>query len=646
MAEVFNIWGTFELREEGGNIDRRITEITNAARDARRPLSQVGDGLDEVGQASSSANRQIGSLSGSLDDAGRAASDTVRPLTDVGSAAGESSGMVGDLIQNFGGLTGAATGVAGVIGGLLIAAIVDGINYSRDLEVAISDVARKTNATAKETEGYKQSMENLFKEGFSNDIVAIGDAHNQAALQTSLHGKELEEVTKKTMFLSERLGTDYGETIKVVDGMVRNYGITHAEAFDIIAKGYDENLNVGGDLLDLFSEYGPILQQIGIDENDMLSIMVSAREKGIFSYDQLLAGAQEFNDRIQEMLADEEASTEFFNKLGLKSADVKKAFEEGGQAADTMRGQIYTAVNNITGDVERASVGTQLYGEGWLVTGGKINEVMLNSQYRSVETGKTMDKLIKTDVDPLAQEWNKFYNSLKADTLEPVGKLLNKSAADMLKWSNSTAEDIVYWTAYTAAYFDVWQGNVRKSFNGFISNTKTVMDKLPGILRAAARLSGNDFNDIVSQFTNKAIDKMKQLKNWVDPVTSAFELLAYGIGLVLGKISKIKFPSKPGWIPGFATGVENFGGGLAMVGERGPELVYLPPRTNVYSNQDTGNMLNNLKTNSSTINNLSTLSTTGGNTFNVNMQIAANSIKEVSDLLDLFNNLEASYISQ
>jgi hypothetical protein len=428
--------------------------------------------------------------------------------------------------------------------------------------------------------------------------------------------------------------------------MVRNYGITHTEAFDIIAKGYDENLNVGGDLLDLFSEYGPILQQIGIDENDMLSIMVSAREKGIFSYDQLLDGAKEFQIKIFEMLQDEEASMAFFTDLGLKSSDVKKAFTEGGEAASQMSGKIMLALSEITDPVEQSKKGVELYGTKWEDTGGKINDVMLNSKYRTIETKESMDKLIKTDVDPLSQEWNKFYNSLKADTLEPVGKLLRKSAGDMLKWSNDTSEDVVYWTAFTGAYFDVWRQNVQRSFNGFMDNTKKVMGQLPGVLARAAQLSGADFVDIVGQFTNNAINKMKQLKNWVDPITSAFESLAYGIGLVLGKISSIKFPAKPSWIPGFATGIENFGGGLAMVGERGPELVYLPPKTNVYSNEDTGNMLNNLKTNNSTINNLSTISTAGGNTYNINMQIAANNIKDISDLLNIFNNLEAEYISQ
>jgi len=35
-------------------------------------------------------------------------------------------------------------------------------------------------------------------------------------------------------------------------------------------------------------------------------------------------------------------------------------------------------------------------------------------------------------------------------------------------------------------------------------------------------------------------------------------------------------------IPGFAGGVEDFGGGLALVGERGPEMMYVPPHASIY----------------------------------------------------------------
>jgi tape measure domain-containing protein len=57
------------------------------------------------------------------------------------------------------------------------------------------------------------------------------------------------------------------------------------------------------------------------------------------------------------------------------------------------------------------------------------------------------------------------------------------------------------------------------------------------------------------------------------------------LGELGGKMSSFASGLKSS-IPGFANGVTNFSGGLAMVGEQGPELVSMPRGSNVISNND------------------------------------------------------------
>jgi hypothetical protein len=47
-------------------------------------------------------------------------------------------------------------------------------------------------------------------------------------------------------------------------------------------------------------------------------------------------------------------------------------------------------------------------------------------------------------------------------------------------------------------------------------------------------------------------------------------------------------------LPQFASGVQNFTGGLALVGERGPEVVSLPKGSDVYSNEQSRNLGGNV----------------------------------------------------
>lgn len=73
------------------------------------------------------------------------------------------------------------------------------------------------------------------------------------------------------------------------------------------------------------------------------------------------------------------------------------------------------------------------------------------------------------------------------------------------------------------------------------------------------------------------------------PFVTAFNVISSIISSIrnnigtIGNIARIIAP-----IPGFATGVQNFGGGLAVVGERGPELVNLPRGSDVIPNNQIG----------------------------------------------------------
>lgn len=59
---------------------------------------------------------------------------------------------------------------------------------------------------------------------------------------------------------------------------------------------------------------------------------------------------------------------------------------------------------------------------------------------------------------------------------------------------------------------------------------------------------------------------------------------------------------------GFAKGTDNFGGGMALVGEKGPEMISLPPASSVITNQNTQKIIKSLSTNTNneqnTINNI------------------------------------------
>lgn len=119
-----------------------------------------------------------------------------------------------------------------------------------------------------------------------------------------------------------------------------------------------------------------------------------------------------------------------------------------------------------------------------------------------------------------------------------------------------------------------------------------VWQGVSGWFGSVANSIGNVVGGVYDKLTapfNRAFDWIKQIPGKiVDAVGNIGNLLRDKLGNwdIPGPLGKVKDV-----IPGFATGVENFKGGWAMVGERGPELVNLPRGASVVSNQDSKNAL-------------------------------------------------------
>lgn len=115
-----------------------------------------------------------------------------------------------------------------------------------------------------------------------------------------------------------------------------------------------------------------------------------------------------------------------------------------------------------------------------------------------------------------------------------------------------------------------------------------VIDMFRWFDRTTKELAANLWNGVVGAFN----DFNRNLYNWArDTVNGVVEFFVKLPGRIAGAIGDAgKSLGKSLGIPGFATGVTNFGGGLAVVGERGPEVVSLPRGANVIPNDQLSSM--------------------------------------------------------
>lgn len=109
------------------------------------------------------------------------------------------------------------------------------------------------------------------------------------------------------------------------------------------------------------------------------------------------------------------------------------------------------------------------------------------------------------------------------------------------------------------------------------SKAKTFADRVKSYI--ASGVSGAI--SALNKLRNTASSIFSAVANAASRVKSAILSIVGAVSSVINKIAGIHFPKPPSWFPGFAKGVTNFAGGVALVGENGPEIVELPGGSNV-----------------------------------------------------------------
>jgi phage-related protein len=219
--------------------------------------------------------------------------------------------------------------------------------------------------------------------------------------------------------------------------------------------------------------------------------------------------------------------------------------------------------------------------------------------------------------------WAASATASAAATLASLAPLLLVGAAVgalaylvISNWDKIRSTTAKVWNAITGFIGEkiTWLRENWLSAIGFIIGAvATLPIKLPilagkAIIGMVRAITSVDWGKVWSGLTNaasRAWDNIRALGSrvfnffkglrWGDIFKGAAKGIANGIislleGAINGALSGI--PGVPDIkIPRFEKGVRNFGGGLAVVGERGPELVSLPRGSNVHTAQETSRML-------------------------------------------------------
>ncbi len=242
-----------------------------------------------------------------------------KEMDDVKSSADNLKSAVCDALKEAGA---AATTVGGALTGTVISA--------NSEEKALNSLQAQTGLTAEEMTKYKDVLEDVYKGNFGESQEEVANVLALIKQTTNeTNPSKLKDMTENLFTLRDTYDYDFVETLRAVNMLMEQFGITGEDAFNLIAQGSQKGLNKNGDLLDTINEYSVHYKQLGYDANEFFNSLENGSKAGTFSIDKLGDAMKEFGIRSKDTSS---STQEGFALLGYgakaSAEDIQKAKDE------------------------------------------------------------------------------------------------------------------------------------------------------------------------------------------------------------------------------------------------------------------------------------------------------------------------------
>lgn len=242
-----------------------------------------------------------------------------KEMDDVKSSADNLKSAVGDALKE-------ATATATAIGGAVTGAIVSANGEQK----ALNSLQAQAGLTAEEMTKYKSVLEDVYKGNFGESQEEVANVLALIKQTTNeTNPSKLKDMTENLFTLRDTYDYDFVETLRAVNMLMEQFGVTGDEAFNLIAQGSQKGLNKNGDLLDTINEYSVHYKQLGYDANEFFNSLENGSKAGTFSIDKLGDAMKEFGIRSKDTTS---STQEGFALLGYgakaSAEDIQKAKDE------------------------------------------------------------------------------------------------------------------------------------------------------------------------------------------------------------------------------------------------------------------------------------------------------------------------------
>lgn len=582
------------------------------------------------------------------------ASKKLEDLGDAVDKTGDKASKIGDFFKK--GLAGVAL-AAGAAGTALVAGLFEGIDRS-----ASSDkLAAQLGLTANESKKLGAVAGKVFAGAYGESFGEVNQAVKLVVqnIGTDINSVDLQPLTESVFDLASAFDQDLNGVTRAAGDLLRNKLVPDAQtALDVITTGFQSGADRSEDFLDTINEYSPQFAKLGIEGPAAIGLISQGLEAGARNADLIGDAFKEFSIRAVD---GSETTSKAFVALGLDADDFASRIAAGGPTAEKATGEVIKALNKISDPVKREAAGVALFGtqfedlgQGVFAALDPAKAALTQTAGATKELGATLNDnaktalegykrkakdvfvtLINNEVIPTIQRNKDEIKNFAVDAglaIVTLGEGFLLFAGEALDALAGTVRAMQAFSSFTFGFARGVLGALQSTFGwlpGFETTFRSAqisLDTFDKITRERTTSVANAFNATAGVARSSATavgglrtniealrpkevkvdanvigkDNIRDMRREIDNLRSK----TVTVTTVMRTVTEGQRKVGKGSVPGFADG-GILPRGLAVVGERGPELIASRGGDRVFSNDDSKRLLS------------------GGNTYNYNVSTAA-----------------------
>lgn len=296
------------------------------------------------------------------------------------------------------------------------------IKFSADSQDAYQQFAAATGTATEEMGKYQDMINNIYKDNFGESINDVADAMAKVNQNMSyLDDSALERCTEYAYTLSDTFGYDVAESTRAADSLIKNFGVSAREAFNLITQGAQSGMDYSGEMIDNINEYSVQFKKLGLDAEDMFSIFATGSENGAFNLDKIGDAVKEFSIRA---IDGSDTTKQGFEALGMSADEMAKKFGAGGDTARDAFNEVIKGLADMDDPVAQSAAGVNLFGTMWEDLGPQVITSMSTAS-DAIDKGKeSIEELVNVKYDTLTGALGGLWRTIQVDVLQPIGNQL------------------------------------------------------------------------------------------------------------------------------------------------------------------------------------------------------------------------------